>query len=347
MTQAVTEADPATPSDLPAAAPHEAGAGNRIETVIDVRSTRTLINFGELWKFRELMFFLMLRDIKVRYKQTALGAAWAVIQPFMMMLVFTVFLGRMAKVPSGDVPYPLFVFAGLLPWSFFATAIANAGNSVVGSEKLITKIYFPRLAIPFASVGAAVVDFLIAFGMLLAMMAWFRVTPGWGLLLVPFILLTLVLTALGVGTLLAALNVSYRDFRYVIPFMVQLWMFATPTVYMHVSDSKEHDAHHAEAQDADAHNPADGEAASTAAANSTRPGATKPDSTKSANVPEFVKQLLRLNPLTGIIGFFRAAVLGDPLPWHSVQYSIAGSLLIFVVGCLYFRRVEGTFADII
>lgn len=337
MTQAVTEVDPAPPSDAPAPASSEAGAADRVETVIDVRSTRTFINFGELWKYRELMYFLMLRDIKVRYKQTALGAAWAVIQPFMMMLVFTVFLGRMAKVPSGDVPYPLFVFAGLLPWSFFATAIANAGNSVVGSEKLITKIYFPRLAIPFASVGAAVIDFLIAFGMLLVMMAYFRVAPGWGLLLVPLILMTLVLTALGVGTLLAALNVSYRDFRYVIPFLVQLWMFATPSVYMHVSEPKEHEGHHAEAQ----HATENGVQPNTVAENA------RPDSTKSANVPEIVKHILRLNPLTGIIGFFRAAVLGDPLPWHSVQYSIAGSVLIFVVGCLYFRRVEGTFADII
>lgn len=370
MTQAVTEVDPAPPSDAPATASPEAAPVDRVETVIDVRSTRTFINFGELWKYRELMFFLMLRDIKVRYKQTALGAAWAVIQPFMMMLVFTVFLGRMAKVPAGDVPYPLFVFAGLLPWSFFATAIANAGNSVVGSEKLITKIYFPRLAIPFASVGAAVIDFLIAFGMLLAMMAYFGVAPGWGLLLVPLILMTLVLTALGVGTLLAALNVSYRDFRYVIPFLVQLWMFATPTVYMHVSEPKEHDGHHGEAQHAtedgaqpnsvaenskpDVSEPKDhdgqpGEAQQ--ATDGTHPNTVaenaRPDSTKSANVPEFVKQILRLNPLTGIIGFFRAAVLGDPLPWHSVQYSIAGSVLIFVVGCLYFRRVEGTFADII
>ena len=133
-----------------------------------------LINFRELWQFRELIYFLTWRDVKVRYKQTLLGAAWAILQPLLMMVVFTIFFGRMAGVSSGDVPYPLFAYAGLLPWTFFATAIAAAGNSVVGSERLITKIYFPRLAVPFAAVGAAVVDFVIAFGLLIAMMVYYR-----------------------------------------------------------------------------------------------------------------------------------------------------------------------------
>jgi lipopolysaccharide transport system permease protein len=148
------------------------------------------------------------------------------------MVVFTIFFGRMVGVSSGGLPYPLFAYAGLLPWTFFATAIASAGNSVVGSERLITKIYFPRLAVPFAAVGAALVDFLIAFGLLIVMMVYYRIAPGWGLLLVPAIFGSILLAALAVGTLLAALNVAYRDFRYVIPFLVQLWMFATPTVYM-------------------------------------------------------------------------------------------------------------------
>jgi len=203
-----------------------------VATVIEPAGTWQPINCRELWKFRELIYFLIWRDVKVRYKQTALGAAWAVIQPAMLMVVFTVFLGRLAKVPAGDVPYPLFVYLGVLPWTFFSTAISSAGNSVVGSERLITKIYFPRLAIPMASVGAAVVDFAIAFALLLAMMAFYRVVPGWGILLVPLLLAGLIVTALGVGTALAALNVQYRDFRYVIPFMVQIWMFATPTIYM-------------------------------------------------------------------------------------------------------------------
>jgi lipopolysaccharide transport system permease protein len=191
-----------------------------------------LINLGELWQFRDLLYFLTGRDVKVRYKQTALGAAWAVLQPLMMMVVFTIFFGRLAGVYSGDLQYPVFAYAGLLPWTFFATAIASAGNSVVGSERLITKVYFPRLAIPFASVGAAVVDFVIACGLLAILMLAYGIAPGFGILLAPLIFGVIVLAAVGVGTLLAALNVSYRDFRYVIPFLVQVWMFATPTVYM-------------------------------------------------------------------------------------------------------------------
>jgi len=216
-------------------APSEA-SGLRAEElpVTRIEATRgwQSINGRELWQFRELLYFLTWRDVKVRYKQTLLGAAWAVLQPALMMVVFTVFFGRMAKVSSGDMPYPVFAYLGLVPWTFFATGMANAGNSVVGSERLITKIYFPRLAIPFAAVGAAVVDFLIAFALLLALVLWYGIHPGASLLLLPVVFAPIALTALGVGTMLAALNVAYRDFRYVIPFLTQLWMFATPTVYM-------------------------------------------------------------------------------------------------------------------
>jgi lipopolysaccharide transport system permease protein len=201
-------------------------------TVIDPPIGWQLINVRELWRFRELVFFLTWRDVKVRYKQTLLGAAWAILQPLLMMVVFTIFFSRMAGVPSGDLPYPLFAYAGLLPWTFFATAITSAGNSVVGSERLITKIYFPRLAIPFAAVGAAVVDFIIAFGLLIAMMIYYGISPGIGMLLAPVVFGLILVAALGIGTLLAALNVAYRDIRYVIPFLVQIGMFATPTVYM-------------------------------------------------------------------------------------------------------------------
>jgi lipopolysaccharide transport system permease protein len=190
------------------------------------------VNLRELWQFRELLYFLTWRDVKVRYKQTVLGAAWAVLQPAMMMVVFTIFFSRMAGLSSGNLPYPVFCYMGLLPWTFFATAIANAGNSVVNSERLITKTYFPRLAIPFASVGAAVVDFLVAFVLLVALMLWYGVTPTAHLALVPVVFAIIVALAVGVGTLLAALNVAYRDFRYVIPFLVQIWLFGTPTIYM-------------------------------------------------------------------------------------------------------------------
>jgi lipopolysaccharide transport system permease protein len=219
------------------ARPAEAEAPAAVpRTVIEPARAWQLINVRELWQFRELIFFLAWRDVKVRYKQTALGAAWAVLQPALMMVVFTLFFGRLAHVSSGGVAYSVFVYAGLLPWTFFATAITSAGNSVVGSERLITKVYFPRLAVPFASVGAALVDSVIAFGLLLVLMFWHAVTPGWHLLLVPLFLALVLLAAVGVGTLLAALNVAYRDFRYVIPFLTQFWMFATPTVYMALGD---------------------------------------------------------------------------------------------------------------
>jgi lipopolysaccharide transport system permease protein len=177
------------------------------------------LDLREIWRFRDLLYFLIWRDVKVRYKQTALGAAWAVLQPLLMMIVFTLFFGRLAGVSSGGVDYPVFAFAGLLPWMFFATAISSAGNSVVGSERLITKVYFPRLAVPFAAVGAAVVDFGVASLLLIGLMAVFGIAPGPGLLLAPLIFAAIFLAAVGVGTLLAALNVAYRDFRYVIPFL--------------------------------------------------------------------------------------------------------------------------------
>ena len=190
-----------------------------------------LINLRELWRFRELLYFFIWRDVKVRYKQTFLGVAWAVLQPAMMMAVFTVFLGRMAGLSSGTLPYSLFVYAGLLPWTFFATGVTNASHSVVTSERLVTKIYFPRLTIPLSSVGAAAVDFVVALGLLGVLMVWHHVPPSSSIWAAPLILAAITLTALGVGTLVAAMNVAYRDFRYVVPFMVQFWMFATPSIY--------------------------------------------------------------------------------------------------------------------
>jgi len=190
------------------------------------------LDLREIWRFRDLLYFLIWRDVKVRYKQTVLGATWAVLQPLLMMAVFTVFFGKLAGVSSGDLPYPVFALAGLLPWTFFATAVSSGGNSVVGSERLITKVYFPRLAVPFAAVGAAVADFAAACVLLGVLMLLWGIAPGVGLLAAPLIFGVIFLAAIGAGTLLAALNVAYRDFRYVIPFLVQLWMFATPTVYL-------------------------------------------------------------------------------------------------------------------
>ena len=199
--------------------------------VIRPRKGWAALRLHELWEYRELLWFLTWRDIKVRYKQTVFGAAWAIIQPVMSMVVFTVFFGRLAAIPSDGVPYPLFSFSGLVPWTFFAGALTASSNSLVGSAGLLSKVYFPRLVIPVASVLVGVVDFLLAFAVLVAMILGYGFIPSWHVVWLPFLLLLAVMTALGVGFWLSALNVQFRDVRYAIPFMVQLWMFATPIVY--------------------------------------------------------------------------------------------------------------------
>ncbi len=265
------------------------------------------IDVAELLRFHELIFFLAWRDVKVRYKQTFLGAAWAILQPALMTVVFTIGFGSVMHMdtPRGyEGQNTLFVFAGLLPWSFIATAVANAGNSVVGSERLISKVYFPRLAVPFASVGAALIDLGVAAGMLVVLMIWYGRGPvlGWQLLLAPLFVGLMILLALGVGTFLAALNVSYRDFKYVIPFMVQVWMYATATIY------------------------------------------TQPS---PASLSSWVHVVLAANPMTALVGGFRAAILGGEIDWMQVSIAAAVGVAAFVGGCLYFRRVEDTFADLI
>jgi lipopolysaccharide transport system permease protein len=205
--------------------------GHEQVTIIEPQSGWRLVDWNELWAYRELLYVLTMRDIKVRYKQTVLGFAWAIIQPFMMMVVFSVFFGRLANMPSDGFPYPIFVYAALLPWTFFANSITSSANSLVGSANLVSKVYFPRLIIPLSSVGSGLVDFAIAGGILLLLMVYYGV--GWttNLFIVPILVIAAAFTALGVGTFLAALNVAYRDFRYVVPFLVQFWMFATPVVY--------------------------------------------------------------------------------------------------------------------
>ena len=189
------------------------------------------LDLRDLWLHRDLFFFLVWRDVKVRYKQTVLGAAWAIIQPLLTMVVFTLFFGRLAKVPSDGIPYPIFAYAGLLPWTFFSNAITASSNSLVGNASLITKVYFPRMVIPAAAVGAGLVDLAIAALILVAMMAYYGFGLGWSaLLLIPLVLLTALL-ALGVGMWMSGLNVKYRDVRYALPFCVQLWMYATPIIY--------------------------------------------------------------------------------------------------------------------
>ncbi|MBS1790804.1 MAG: ABC transporter permease [Acidobacteria bacterium] len=189
------------------------------------------LKLGELWVYRELLYFLTWRDIKVRYKQTALGAAWAIIQPLFTMLVFSVFFGRLAKIPSDGIPYPIFSFAALVPWTFFANGLSQSSNSLVGSSNLLTKVYFPRLVIPISTVISGFVDFALSFAMLLLMMIYYGKTPTLNIIWLPFFLLLALVTALGVGLWLSALNVEFRDVRYVVPFITQFWMLATPIAY--------------------------------------------------------------------------------------------------------------------
>jgi homopolymeric O-antigen transport system permease protein len=270
-------------------------------TIIERRRGWQMVDLDELWRFRELLFILTWRDVKVRYKQTVLGAAWAVLQPLATMVVFSLFFGRVAAGASANQPYPLFVLAGLIPWLFFSNAIGSAGQSIIGSQSIVTKVYFPRLIIPMGAVGAGLVDFTISLCLLLAMMLWYGVTPGWGLVLAPLVMLGLTIAALGVGTLLSALTVAYRDFRYVVPFMIQLWMFATPTIYLQAD----------------------------------------------AAVGPRGRLLLPLNPAYGLIANFRSAMLGEAFDYYALAVSGAVSLIMLLGGCLYFRRVERGFADII
>jgi lipopolysaccharide transport system permease protein len=260
------------------------------------------LGFRELWKFRELLVFLTWRDIRVRYKQTVIGVAWAVLQPLLMMVVFSVFLGRLANLPSGNTPYPLFVFCGLVPWTMFASAITNAGNSVVGSEKLVTKIYFPRLIIPLASVGSSS-------GLLILLGIWYQATLSVTILLAPICLLLIAFAAIGIGVILAALNVAYRDVRFVLPFFTQLWLFATPSIFMDID--------------------------------------SLPAKHDGSLLSIWLPWILNLNPLVLLIDAFRDSVLGNSVDCIGCLGAASMAAGLMIVGCFYFRWVEHKFADII
>lgn len=199
--------------------------------VIEPSKRLARLNLKELWEYRELLFFLVWRDVKVRYKQTLLGVAWAVLQPLLTMLVFTVFFGRLAGVPSDGIPYPVFTYCALLPWQIFAYALTESGNSLVSNQSLITKVYFPRLVIPMAAVLGGLVDFAFSILVLLGLLAYYRIAPTWNIILLPLFLLVAIATALAAGLWLSALNVQYRDVRYVTPFLTQFWFFITPIAY--------------------------------------------------------------------------------------------------------------------
>jgi lipopolysaccharide transport system permease protein len=220
-------------SQINSASDLNASSANTAKPILYIRPSEGWVSLklDELWQYRELLYFLVWRDIKVRYKQTTLGAAWAIIQPVFTMIVFSLFFGKLGKMPSDGIPYPIFSFTALVPWTFFSTGLSQASNSLVGSSSLITKVYFPRLIIPVATVLAGVVDFALAFLILLGMMFYYGIHPGINIVWLPLFLLLSFVTALGVGLWLSALNVQYRDVRYIVPFITQLWLFGTPIAY--------------------------------------------------------------------------------------------------------------------
>lgn len=309
------------------------------ETLITPRQGWEPLQLAELWKCRHLIYFLTWRDLKVRYKQTALGALWAILQPVLMMVVFAQVFGGMVGQAPGGLPYSIFVYAGLLPWSFVSQATSKAAMSVASSEKLVEKVYFPRLVIPISAVAGALVDFGIAFIVLIVMMIWQPVVPPFpGILLLPVAILLLCLVSLGIGILYASLNITYRDFRHLIGFLIQIWMFATPSIY-----------------DPEALMPSPAPAATAVQASAD--GTETATDVQLSPRQQFLQKMrgqanswvsvLDLNPLTAIIAFFRATVLGGPIPWFMLAKSTVFSSLLLLAGLIYFRRTEDIFADII
>lgn len=262
------------------------------------------LQLGALWEYRELLFFMVWRDVKVRYKQTALGAGWIVLQPVLATLVFSGVFGLLLGVPSNGVPYPVFALAGLLPWQYFATSLTRASTNLVDSSHLITKVYFPRLIIPLSGVIAGLVDFVVSSLVLLALLVIYRIPPTQAVILLPLFLLMAMGTALGFGLWFSALNVRYRDIRQLVPFIVQIWMYVTPVIY------------------------------------------------SATVIPERLRPLLALNPMTGVVEGFRWALLGNVMtdsqaPGGLFAVSVLIMTVVLIGGLFYFRSTEQTFADII
>jgi len=258
------------------------------------------LGLGDLWAYRELLYFLAWRDVKVRYKQTAIGIAWAVLQPLITMLVFTVVFGVFARIPSEGAPYPLFALAGLLPWNLFSQALTRGAGSLVASAPVLTKVYFPRLLVPVASACLPVLDFCFALSVLAGLMAWFGIAPSWRLAALPLFALLGLAAALAVSLLLAPVNVRYRDVAHALPFVVQMWLYASPVVY------------------------------------------------PIGLIPEAWRPLYALNPLVGVIGGFRWALLaGAGLDVRAVAIAAAVVAWLLLGGLLCFRRLDPNFADIV
>jgi lipopolysaccharide transport system permease protein len=312
-------------------------------TVIRPAGGWKIVDFRELWDYRGLIFNFIWRDIKVRYKHTMLGIGWAVLQPFMMMVVFTAYFSAIKLGGSSSAPYAVFVYSGILPWFFFSACTVAAGNSIVHSEHLITKIFFPRMAATVATAGVFVVDFIIAFGVLLALVLWYiyrgveNVAIQPSILLVPLVLALFAFGALSFGILLAALNVTYRDFRLVIPFAMQMWFFLTPVIFLEPPGPAAPPAT-TPTQEVAVDTP-EGKTV-----NRLYTDGLSQDEMRARNRHHF---LMRVNPLCSLIVTFRATVLGGPVPWGPLGMSLGVFTVIFLVGSVYFHRVEDRFADII
>jgi lipopolysaccharide transport system permease protein len=296
------------------------------ETHITPKSGWPTLDLADLWKCRDLIAQLTLRNIRVRYKQTVLGVLWAIIQPVLTMAVFVIFVPRTA----GQFPNSVFVLSGLVPWYFFQTAVSTAANSVIGSEGLVTKVYFPRLAIPLAAVAAALVDLGVSFLILLALMVCYGILPEAGIVLLPLAVVLLTLVAVGIGTLIAALTVSYRDFRHAVVFLLPIWMLATPAIYL----NRETSAVAAQSS---------GESENAGPLTDLRDSLKAEGSSTSSGRA----WLARLNPMTVPIDFFRAAILGTPIAAGGVLISFVVNGAVCLVGLYYFRHVEDSFADVI
>ena len=271
-------------------------------TVYERKRGWAALDLRELWRYRDLLYFLVWRDVLVRYKQAVFGVAWVILQPFLTMVVFTVIFNQVlgVKSPDPNLPYAVFSFSGLLPWQFFAGAIARSGASLVGNSALLTKVYFPRLAIPLSAILAGLVDLAISFLVLLGLMAAYGMVPTWQVVFLPLFVLLALAAALAVGLWLSALNVLYRDVAYVIPFLVQLWMFVSPVIY------------------------------------------------PTTSIPTGpLRIVFALNPMTGVIGGFRWALLGQEFPGNYLLTSTAIVAVLLFGGLFFFKRMERVFADVV
>jgi lipopolysaccharide transport system permease protein len=266
--------------------------------IIQASSGWKMVDFKEIWRYKDLLYFLTLRGIKARYAQSILGVSWAIIQPLFSTIVFTLVFGGLAKVDSDGMPYFLFSYLALWPWNYFSGTLTESANSLIQNANMITKVYFPRMVLPLSAILSKLLDFLIAFVVVIGLLIYFRVTPGWGLVILPVLILQLLMTSLGIGMFLSALAVKYRDVKHALSFIVQLLLYAAPVVY----------------------------------------------STNA--VPEEYIPYYILNPMVGVIEGFRAAFLDRPIPWDWIWPGSILSVIFFVFGMMYFRRMERIFADV-